>query len=93
MPLVRKYCKREDPIRKLDMSEDSLLPNQIVKIIREKGFPRFNSTRLSYWESEMNIDRTNHENGHFGRGGKYYWHRSVVDSVLAYCKSKGERLV
>lgn len=92
IPIVKKYCIREDSIRRLDMSENSLLPNQIVKIIQDKGYSRFNNTWLSIWESEMCIDRANPENGHYGKGGKYYWHRSIIESVLLYCSGKRERL-
>lgn len=92
LPEVRSYCKEWDPVVKLDSSPDSLLPNAVVKIIKEHGYLRFNSTWLTYWENENKIDRKDHKNGHYGRGGKYYWHRSIINSVLEYCRVHATRL-
>ena len=92
LPEIRKYCKKEDPIRRLDMSPDSLLPNEVVNIVKENGFSRFNSTWLGYWEVDTGVDRRDPKNGHVGKGGKYFWHRSIIPSVLDYCKAKGTRL-
>ncbi len=92
LPEIRAYCKREDPKRRRDLSDDSLLPNEVVKIVREKGYTRFNTTWLGYWENEMNIDRKNPKYGHVGKGGKYYWHRVIIDSVLHYCENMKDRL-
>lgn len=92
LPEIRKYCKREDPIRRLDMSPDSLLPDDVVKIIHEHGFRRFNTTWLNYWEQDMKINRRDFMNGHVGKGGKYFWHRNIIPSILSYCENKSDRL-
>ena len=92
LPEVRKYCKREDPIRKMDMSPDSMLPNDVVKRIVEHGYTRFNSTWLNYWESDMNINRNDPQIGHYGKGNKYFWHNSIIPLLLKYCETKAERL-
>ena len=74
------------------MSQDSLLPNEVVRIIKEHGFQRFNTTWLGYWEAENTVDRNNPENGHYGKGGRYFWHRSILASVLKYCNDNNQRL-
>ena len=92
IPEIIKYCKKLDPIIRLDMSEDSLAPNEVVKIVKENGYRRFNMTWLGYWESEEKINRKNKKNGHYGKGGKYFWHRNVINSILNYCEKRKDRL-
>ena len=92
LPEIRKYCIKEDPIRRLDLSSDSLLPNEVVRIIRERGYSRFNTTWLGYWENSLNINRKDPDKGHYGKGGKYYWNRKIINSVLEYCNNHDDRL-
>ena len=92
LPEIRKYCRKEDPKRRLDMSSDSLLPKEVVRIIKDQGYSRFNTTWLGYWENSLNINRKDPKNGHYGKGGKYYWNRKIINSVLVFCENKKERL-
>ncbi len=75
------------------MSENSLLPNAVVSIIKEHGYKRFNLTWLGNWEAQANINRKDSQCGHFGKGGKYFWNRGIIEDVLKYCEARKERLM
>ena len=92
LPEIRRFCKKEDPVRRLDMSPNSLLPNEVVKIVKEHGYWRFNTTWLGYWENDEKVNRKDPKNGHYGKGGKFFWRRSVIDSILEYCEARAAML-
>lgn len=92
LPVIEKYCQEEDAKRNSN-NEETYYPSDIVKIMQEKGYSRFNTWWFNtFWEYDLKIDKSNTPYGHYGKYNRFVWHKSVLPLVEKYCQENADRL-
>lgn len=92
LPVIEKYCQEEDAKRSSN-NEETYYPSDIVKIMQEKGYSRFNTWWFNtFWEYDLKIDKSNTPYGHYGKYNRFVWHKSVLPLVEKYCQENADRL-
>ena len=92
LPVIEEYCQEEDQKRNSN-NEETYYPSDIVKIMQEKGYSRFNTWWFNeFWKYDLKIDKSNTPYGHFGKYNGFVWHKSVLPLVEDYCQKNADRL-
>lgn len=92
IPIMEKYCQEIESTNNKN-SKNEYLPNEIVTIMKSKGYTRFTVWWLTnLWQSDLGIDRANTEYGRFGEYGRFYWNETFLPLVEEYCNKNISRL-
>lgn len=86
IPVIEEYCQKVQ--QNLDMkTEKEYLPNEIVEIMKNKGYTQFSTWWFTkFWKEELKINQASTKYGSFGKYNKFYWNESIIPIVEKYCK-------
>ena len=86
---VRAYCRREAKRRENDAKTTAYKPGQIIAMMRNEGFARFNmQDHTELWQG-MNARREDSPFGATLSDGKWYWNDRWVEAVREHCTGRG----
>ena len=92
IPIIEKYCQDMQANLK-QKTEKEYYPKDIVEIMQQKGYTRFNTWWLNQlWEYELHIDRNNTPYGYYGKYNRFIWKESFLPIVEKFCAENSERL-
>lgn len=86
LPIIEEYCQETQ--KELDKkTEKEYLPNEIVRIMQQKGYTHFRTYDfIKLWQENLKIDKNNTEYGSFGKYNNFYWKESFIPIVEKYCQ-------